>query len=217
MNYAQILRAMFVIVRMKGVPVNPNQIAHDLALDANNITEIDLHKAAKALSFKVKKKDLDLEKEEAHYPVIAQDKEGNMLSLLRQQRSNFLFKIFKHHALNWLSVKKNAMVVPYILAEGVLAEALRRFDIKWFIPVIKKYKLFFEILAASFFIQLVALVTPLFSKLLWIRFWCIRHFQLNLVIIGTAAIALFEIILTLLKVMFLRIRSRELMWSWQNL
>ena len=68
-QYAQILRALFVIIRMKGVPVNPTQVAHNLALDTNNVSEIDLHKAAKSLSFKVKYKNISLTNlQDAHYP-----------------------------------------------------------------------------------------------------------------------------------------------------
>ena len=206
MNYAQILRAMFVIVRMKGVPINPNQIAHDLALDANNITEIDLHKAAKAASFKIKKKELPLSKlEDAHYPVIAQDNEGNSVIIIKATEKQFLIQDFKTPRPQLVEREEFEQQyggeIYFVLAEGVLAEALRRFDIKWFIPVIKKYKnLFFEVLAASFFIQLVALVTPLFFQVVMDKVLVHQAFStLNLVIIGMAAIALFEIVLTLLR------------------
>ena len=206
MNYAQILRAVFVIVRMKGIPVNPGQIAHDLALDANNITEIDLHKAAKSLSFKVREKELALEKlEEAHYPVIAVDKEGKSIIIIKATEKQFLIQDFstpRPQLVEREEFEKNySGKVYFVLPEGVLAEALRRFDIKWFVPVIKKYKkLFFEILAASFFIQLVALVTPLFFQVVMDKVLVHQAFStLNLVIIGMSAIALFEIILTLLR------------------
>jgi subfamily B ATP-binding cassette protein HlyB/CyaB len=46
---------------------------------------------------------------------------------------------------------------------GVTLQA--KFDISWFIPSLVKYrKLFFEVVVISFFLQMFALVTPLFSK-----------------------------------------------------
>jgi len=47
---------------------------------------------------------------------------------------------------------------------GVMSE-IRKFDFSWFIPAILKYKRFLgDVLLASFFIQLFALVTPLFFQ-----------------------------------------------------
>ncbi len=49
--------------------------------------------------------------------------------------------------------------------KGVLSSIQQKFDISWFIPAILKYKkLLGQVLLASFFIQLFALVTPLFFQ-----------------------------------------------------
>jgi len=49
--------------------------------------------------------------------------------------------------------------------KGVLSSLQQQFDISWFIPAILKYKkLLGQVLLASFFIQLFALVTPLFFQ-----------------------------------------------------
>jgi ABC-type bacteriocin/lantibiotic exporter with double-glycine peptidase domain len=43
-----------------------------------------------------------------------------------------------------------------------LADELRRFDFTWFIPAVVKYRrLLGEVLLASFFVQLFALITPI--------------------------------------------------------
>ncbi len=48
-----------------------------------------------------------------------------------------------------------------------LKEAGRQFNIAWFIPIIIRYKRFFyEVLIASFFLQLFGLVTPLFTQVI---------------------------------------------------
>ena len=66
-NYSEILKAIFITIQMKGVPVNHNKIIHDLAIDVNNITETNIYSVAEELSFKLKKKDIALDKlQEAH-------------------------------------------------------------------------------------------------------------------------------------------------------
>jgi subfamily B ATP-binding cassette protein HlyB/CyaB len=48
-----------------------------------------------------------------------------------------------------------------------IREAGRRFNLAWFIPVILRYKHFFaEVLVASFFLQVFALVTPVFTQVI---------------------------------------------------
>ncbi|MEM6603807.1 MAG: type I secretion system permease/ATPase, partial [Pseudomonadota bacterium] len=186
--------------------VNTGQIAHDLALDPNNISEIDLHKSAKAVSFKIKERDIALEKlQDAHFPIIAIDKENNPVIIIKKTDTQFLIQDFQTPRPQLVEQEEFAARYSgklfFVMADGILADALRRFDIKWFIPVIKKYKrLFFEVLAASFFIQLVALLTPLFFQVVMDKVLVHQAFStLKLVVIGMGAIAIFEIILTLLR------------------
>ena len=48
---------------------------------------------------------------------------------------------------------------------AALGDLARRFDITWFLGAINKYRrLLSEVLVASFFLQLFALVTPLFFQ-----------------------------------------------------
>ena len=49
----------------------------------------------------------------------------------------------------------------------MLARELARFDFTWFVPAIVKYrKQFAEVIAASFFLQVLALITPLFFQVI---------------------------------------------------
>lgn len=205
-QYAQILRALFVIIRMKGVPVNSTQVAHNLALDTHNISEVDIHKVAKSLSFKLKYKNISLtDLQDAHYPIISVTKTGDAVIILKATDKQFLIQDFETPRPQMIDrtefENKYSGGVYFVVPDGLLAETLRRFDIKWFIPVIKKYKkLFIEVLLASFFIQLVALITPLFFQVVMDKVLVHRAFStLNLVIIGMAGIAIFEIVLTILR------------------
>ncbi|MDZ4261503.1 MAG: type I secretion system permease/ATPase, partial [Pseudomonadota bacterium] len=73
----------------------------------------------------------------------------------------------------------------------------RKFDIKWFIPAILKYrKLFAEVLVASFFIQLLALVTPLFFQVVIDKVLVHKALTtLDVLAFGLIAVSLFEVLL----------------------
>ena len=77
----------------------------------------------------------------------------------------------------------------------------RRFDITWFLGAIHKYrKLLGEVLVGSFFLQLFALVSPLFFQVVVDKVLVHRSMStLDVLVIGLVAIALFETILEILR------------------
>ncbi len=205
-NYTEFLKSVFVIIQMKGVPVNHNQIIHDLAIDVNNITETNVYNVAKSLSFKIKRKEMSLDKiQDAHYPIIATTKSGSAVIIVKAGETQFLIQTFQDSRAVLITkedfLKDYNGVLFFVVADGIFAETLRRFDIKWFLPVIKKYKNFFyEVILASFFIQLIALVTPLFFQVIMDKVLVHQTVStLNLIIIGLIAIYIFDIVLTLLR------------------
>src|SRR5256886_563764 len=82
-----------------------------------------------------------------------------------------------------------------------LTELSRRFDITWFLGAIHKYRhLLTEVLVASFFLQLFALVSPLFFQVVIDKVLVHRSMStLDVLIIGLVAIATFEAILGTLR------------------
>lgn len=82
-----------------------------------------------------------------------------------------------------------------------LADLSRRFDITWFLGAIHKYRrLLSEVLLASFFLQLFALVSPLFFQVVVDKVLVHRSLStLEVLAIGLVAIALFETLLGILR------------------
>src|SRR5262249_25484949 len=82
-----------------------------------------------------------------------------------------------------------------------LVELSRRFDITWFLGAIHKYRrLLGEVLVASFFLQVFALVSPLFFQVVIDKVLVHRTLStLDVLIIGLVAIALFETVLGILR------------------
>lgn len=79
--------------------------------------------------------------------------------------------------------------------------AAARFGIAWFIPAVLKYKkLFSEVLVASFFLQIFALITPLFFQVVIDKVLVHRGLTtLDVLAIGLVAITLFETLLGTLR------------------
>src|SRR6267378_4246787 len=78
-----------------------------------------------------------------------------------------------------------------------LADLGRRFDVSWFLGAIHKYRhLLGEVLVASFFLQLFALVSPLFFQVVIDKVLVHRALStLDVLVIGLIAIGIFEAIL----------------------
>jgi subfamily B ATP-binding cassette protein HlyB/CyaB len=81
--------------------------------------------------------------------------------------------------------------------ETLGASLQQHFDISWFIPSLVKYrKLFGEVLIASFFLQLFALVTPLFFQVVMDKVLVHRGFTtLDVLAIGFFVVVVFEALL----------------------
>ena len=82
-----------------------------------------------------------------------------------------------------------------------LADLTRRFDITWFMGAIHKYRaLLGEVLLASFFLQIFALVSPLFFQVVIDKVLVHRSLgTLDVLIVGMVAIAVFEVVLSGLR------------------
>jgi subfamily B ATP-binding cassette protein HlyB/CyaB len=82
-----------------------------------------------------------------------------------------------------------------------LSDLARRFDVTWFLGAIQKYRrLLGEVLVASFFLQLFALVAPLFFQVVIDKVLVHRSLTtLDVLAIGLVAISLFETVLGILR------------------
>jgi ATP-binding cassette, subfamily B, bacterial HlyB/CyaB len=84
-----------------------------------------------------------------------------------------------------------------VTTRAALVNLARRFDLSWFLGAIWKYRhLLSEVLIASFFLQVLALISPLFFQVVIDKVLVHRtETTLDVLIIGLVCIALFEAIL----------------------
>lgn len=82
-----------------------------------------------------------------------------------------------------------------------LGELARRFDITWFLEAVHKYRhMLVEVLVASFFLQLFALISPLFFQVIIDKVLVHRSFTtLDVLAIGLGTLAVFECLLGALR------------------
>ena len=87
-----------------------------------------------------------------------------------------------------------------------LLDLSRRFDITWFLGAIHKYRrLLAEVLVASFFLQLFALVSPLFFQVVIDKVLVHRSMStLDVLILGLVAVGIFETIMGILRTYLVR-------------
>lgn len=88
-----------------------------------------------------------------------------------------------------------------VTSRASLAGELARFDFSWFIPsIVKHRKLIGEVLLVSLFLQLFALVTPLFFQVVMDKVLVHRGVAtLDVLVVGLVAVVLFESVLTGLR------------------
>jgi ATP-binding cassette, subfamily B, bacterial HlyB/CyaB len=91
--------------------------------------------------------------------------------------------------------------IVLMTGRAALGELSRRFGISWFLGAIHKYRrLLSEVLVASFFLQLFALISPLFFQVVIDKVLVSRTLStLDVLVIGLVTIAIFETVLGILR------------------
>lgn len=216
------LSSLVALARFHQLPAEPDQLAHEFGQPGQLFTDTEILLAAKALTLKAKLlKPALTELKQSILPAIAKTNDGNYIILAAvagPQSAND-----EPEMTEALSPKTPAGVLVQDLREGApitltleafeeiwagelivltrrqgLGESLRQhFDISWFIPSLVKYrKLFGEVIIASFFLQLFALVTPLFFQVVMDKVLVHRGFTtLDVLAVGFFVVVVFEALL----------------------
>ena len=149
-------------------PISLDQIKHKYDRQNSHFEEYELLQLAKEFSFKAKFVETVWDRlDKVNLPAIAQSKDGTYFILGKCDEEKALIQnpavgnkpqiLTKEEFLN----KWNGRLLMMTCREFINGKN-RKFDISWFIPAVVKYrKLFGEVILASFFLQLFALVSPL--------------------------------------------------------
>jgi len=193
------LICLLILARFHDLPADPAQLRHQFVQSGSTFSDIDLLRAAKHLGLKA-----GLHKTQwsrlpgTPLPAVAKQRDGRYVVLAKIEGSKALIQ---DPALGRPQVQSREEFESAWTGE-VLLFAKRahlrpqdvKFDFTWFIPAIVKYRtLLGEVFLASFFLQLFALLTPLFTQVVIDKVLVHKGFTtLHVMAIGMIALALFD-------------------------
>jgi subfamily B ATP-binding cassette protein HlyB/CyaB len=198
------LVSLILLLRFLGIAADPQQIQHQLGGAACEVTEI--LRIAKQLELKARATQTDWGRlPKTALPAIARRKDGTFFILGKLTNEGALVQdprtgrpeLYKREQFEdqW----SGDLIL--ITRRAGLRDLVRRFDVTWFLQAMVKYKrLLGEVLVASFFLQLFALISPLFFQVVIDKVLVHRGLStLHILVFGLITVAIFETILGALR------------------
>jgi subfamily B ATP-binding cassette protein HlyB/CyaB len=198
------LESLVTLLHLQGVAADREQIRHRLG--TTKIGAPEMLRCAKDLGLKAKAHRTDWSRlAKTPLPAIAVLRDGGFLVVAKAGEDKVLVQspLQLRPALmtrgELLAVWDGGLIL--MTRRAGLSDIGRRFDITWFLGAIHKYRhLLSEVLVASFFLQVFALVSPLFFQVVIDKVLVHRSLStLDVLVIGLVAISLFETILGILR------------------
>ena len=197
------LRALVLLLRFQGIGADREQIRHRFG---DNIGVPEMLRCGKQFGLKARTYHSNWRRlTNTPLPGIAALRDGRFLILGKASKDQVLVQdpllprpLLMSRA-EFEAVWDGRLVL--MTSRAGLAELSRRFGISWFLGAIHKYRyLLGEVLAASFFLQLFALISPLFFQVVVDKV-LVNHTlsTLDVLIVGLLTISLFETILGILR------------------
>lgn len=200
------LHSLVLMARFHQVAASPAQLLHVRGKGNRVFSPEDLLHAARGLSLRARLVKSTISRlGSTPLPVMVQRHDGRWLILARFEGGKCLVQDPVHQAPTVVSEQDfvadwtgNMLLVA---SKASLTGELSRFDFSWFIPAIVKYRTWMrDILIASFVLQLLALLTPLFFQVVIDK--VIGHHSLNtldVMIFALVSVSVFEMILGVVR------------------
>lgn len=166
------LMCLSTAARLLGIPAEYQQLKRAYLVSETTSNPVILLRAAKELGLKAKQTDTALAKlAKLSLPVMAILGNGQYVVIVKADENRVLiFDPYKERPLTLThEVFGKAWTGSVILLARrfSLASLEKEFNLRWFIPVVARFKRFFgEVLFASFFLQSFGLITPLFTQVI---------------------------------------------------
>lgn len=199
------IMSLVMLLQYLKKPADPETLRHEFCPGGEDMDPVTMVRAAKQLGVKARIRQVKPQRlEKAPFPFIARKSDGSYMIIAAVKEDQVLTQIPGQPpqpvSLDdlWQIWQGEAI---FIASRATLAGAARKFDLTWFIPVIVKYrKLLGEVLLASLFIQLFALVTPFFFQVVMDKVLVHRGLTtLDVIAFGLVVISVFDIVLNGLR------------------
>ena len=198
------LAALVMLLRFHGVNVEAAQIRHQAGTDAIGAPE--MLRLARQLGLKAREVRTRWDRlVRTPLPGIAMLRDGGALIVGKASEDKILVQAPNFPRPRLMTRAELEAVwdgrLVLMTRRARLTDLSRRFDITWFAGAIHKYRsLLSEVLLASFFLQIFALISPLFFQVVIDKVLVHRSTStLEVLVIGLVAVALFESVLGILR------------------
>ncbi|HBF29766.1 type I secretion system permease/ATPase [Rhizobium sp.] len=198
------LEAFVLLLRLNGIAADAEQIRHRFG--GVEIGMPEMLRCAKEFELKSRAISSNWERlEKTSLPAIAQGRDGAFFILGKVSDVGVIIQDARLGRPQELSraefEEKWSGRLLLMTRRAKLGSLARRFDISWFLQAMVKYRrLLTEVLIVSFFLQLFALISPLFFQVVIDKVLVHRGLTtLDVLIIGLVTVSVFETILTALR------------------
>jgi subfamily B ATP-binding cassette protein HlyB/CyaB len=198
------LAALVMLLRLNGQSIDGAQIRHQFGTAAIGVPE--MVRCARQLGLKARETRTRWERlARTPLPGIAVLRDGGFLVLGKAGDDKVLVQATDSPRPRTMTRSEFEAVwdgrLVLMTRRARLTDLGRRFDITWFLGAVHKYRrLLGEVLVASFFLQIFALISPLFFQVVIDKVLVHRSMStLDVLVIGLAAIAVFETVLGILR------------------
>ncbi|MCC8446870.1 type I secretion system permease/ATPase [Xanthomonas translucens] len=200
------LQGLVLLAQFHGVAADAAQLAHAFARIGESFDETTLLLAAKQLGLKAKVVSQPASRiGMAALPALALVPDGEAFIVAKVSGEQILIhdlveKRPRSISIGEFEARYQGRLLQVASRASVLGD-LAKFDFSWFIPAVVKYrKLMLEVFVVSFFIQLFALVTPLFYQVVMDKV-LVHHglTTLDVIAIGLVSMGVFEVLLSGLR------------------
>ncbi|TYL96061.1 type I secretion system permease/ATPase [Bradyrhizobium rifense] len=198
------LDALQTLLHLQGVAADRDQLRHRQG--TANFGATDIIRCAKSLGLKARTYRTQWGRlSDSPLPAIAMLRDGSFMVIAKASADKVLVQ--SPVALRPVFMERDELCAIWdgglilMTRRAGLSDLGRQFDITWFIGAIGKYRrLFGEVLTASFFLQLFALVSPLFFQVVIDKVLVHRSLStLDVLVIGLVVVSLFDTVLGILR------------------
>jgi subfamily B ATP-binding cassette protein HlyB/CyaB len=194
---------LVLLLRFHGIAVDAKQLLHQYG---ETIGTGEILRCAKDLKLKARAIDSTWERlAKTTLPAIAELREGGFVIVSKAADASVLIldpAVGRPEKLDRRAFESRwSGRLILMTRRASLVDTARRFDITWFLQAMVKYRrLLSEVLIASFFLQLFALVSPLFFQVVIDKVLVHRGLTtLDVIVIGLLVVSVFESVLTALR------------------
>ena len=200
------LISLLIIARYYHFSAEPDQLSHKFGQSGQVFASAEIIRGARYLGLKARSVQSTWDKlQKSPLPAIGTHTDGHYFVIAKMDGDKVLIQD---------PLESRPLTLPRELFENAwsgelilltrrarLLDETTRFGFKWFIPPILKYRrLIGEVLVASFFVQLFALITPLFFQVVIDKVLVHKGLTtLDVLAFGLLVVSLFEVVLTGLR------------------